>query len=171
MDQETLKDRIDLAESALGYKFTNEQTLLRALTRKAYAIESKQRKVPCKDQEVLSTLGDAVLRTVLVHSLVIRGCETPEMVTRLKIELEREEHLARVGTELNIGPLLLLGKGEARQGASEQPYVLAETIEALVGAIFLDGGYQEAEKRINAWFSHDIEVITASLEKRHAESI
>lgn len=171
MDQEPLKEKIKLAESALGYKFIHEETLLRALTRKAYAIESKQKKVPIDDQEVLSTLGDAVLRTVLVHSLVIRGCETPELVTRLKIELEREEHLARIGTELNIGPLLLLGKGEARQGASEQPYVLAETIEALVGAIFLDGGYHEAEKRICAWFRHDIEVITASLHRRQSETI
>ncbi len=77
MEQETLKDKVRLAESALGYKFINEDTLLRALTRKAFAIESKQRKVPCMDQEVLSTLGDAVLRTILVHSLVLRGCETP----------------------------------------------------------------------------------------------
>ncbi len=90
----------------------------------------------------------------------------PEVVTRLKIELEREEHLARIGAEMNIGPLLLLGKGEERQGASEQPYVLAETIEALVGAIFLDGGYLEAEKRVISWFKKDIDSITASINKK-----
>ncbi|MCX6693479.1 MAG: hypothetical protein NT074_02860 [Methanomicrobiales archaeon] len=139
-------------EGKIGYLFCQREPLTRALTRKAFANEQRQRKVPCEDQEIYATLGDAVLKTVLVDLLIRHGASTPDEITRRKRDLEREEVLARVGRELGIGPHIHLGVGERRQGADNEPYVLAETMEAIIGAIFIDGGYRAAEERITAWF-------------------
>jgi len=143
---------MDRLEEKIGYQFRDAALLTRALTRKAYANEQRQRNVPCEDQEVFCTLGDAVLKTVLIDLLIKSGACTPDLVTQRKKELEREENLAAVGKTIGIGPSIRLGKGEARQNAGEQPYVLAETMEAIIGAIFLDGGYCSAETRVREWF-------------------
>ena len=139
-------------EDSLDYKFNNRNLLERALTRKAFANEQGQRGISCEDQEIFCTLGDAVLKTVLIDLLIRNGVTTPDMITRRKIELEREENLAAIGRKINIGPFIRLGKGEAKHNAGEQPYVIAETLEAIVGAVFLDGGYICAEERIKEWF-------------------
>ncbi|HVP95385.1 MAG TPA: ribonuclease III domain-containing protein [Methanoregulaceae archaeon] len=139
-------------EEKLGYRFSDSSLLARALTRKAHANEQRQRNVPCEDQEVYCTLGDAVLKTVLIDLLIQSGASTPDIVTQRKKELEREENLASIGKKLDIGSSIRLGKGEIRQNAGEQPYVLAETMEAIIGAIFLDGGYSSAETCIKDWF-------------------
>ncbi len=139
-------------EDFLEYKFNNRRLLERALTRKAFANEQGQRGISSEDQEIYCTLGDAVLKTVLIDLLIRNGVTTPDMITRRKIELEREENLAVIGRKINIGPHIRLGKGEAKHNASEQPYVLAETLEAIIGAVFLDGGYICAEERIKEWF-------------------
>jgi ribonuclease-3 len=139
-------------EELLGYFFFDTSLLDRALTRKAYANEQRQRNTPCEDQEVLATLGDAVLKTILIDLLIRFGYTTPDTVTQEKKALEREELLAKVAMELEVGSFIRLGIGEQRQKAQEQPYVLAETLEALIGAIFLDGGYEAAEQRIKHWF-------------------
>ena len=144
--------RIISVEELLGYFFFDTSLLDRALTRKAYANEQKQRNCPCEDQEVLATLGDSVLKTVLIDLLIRSGFTTPDKVTQEKKALEREELLAKVAADLNLGEFIRLGLGEKRQKAQEQPYVLAETLEALIGAIFLDGGYEAAEQRIKHWF-------------------
>ena len=110
--------------------------------------------MPCEDQEVYCTLGDAVLKTVLIDLLIQSGADTPDIVTQRKKELEREENLAAIGKKIGISSLIRLGKGEIRQKAGEQPYVLAETMEAIIGAIFLDGGYSSAETCIRDWFGN-----------------
>ena len=139
-------------EDRLGFTFKNDRLLERALTRKAFANEQAQRGLPCEDQEIFCTLGDAVLKTVLIDLLIRNGVTTPDLITRKKIEMEREENLASIGRKIHIGPHIRLGKGEAKHQAGEQPYVLAETLEAIIGAIFLDGGYTSAEERISEWF-------------------
>jgi ribonuclease-3 len=140
-------------EACLDYKFHNPKLLERALTRKAFANEQGQRGIASVDQEIFCTLGDAVLKTVLIDLLIRNGVTTPDMITRRKIELEREENLATIGRKIQIGPFIRLGKGEEKHNAGEQPYVLAETLEAIIGAIFLDGGYSIAEDRIKDWFN------------------
>lgn len=145
---------MDTTEEKLGYRFSDNSLLTRALTRKAYANEQRQRNVPCEDQEVYCTLGDAVLKTVLIDLLIQSGADTPDIVTQRKKELEREENLAAIGKKIGISSSIRLGKGEIRQKAGEQPYVLAETMEAIIGAIFLDGGYSSAETCIRDWFGN-----------------
>ena len=139
-------------EKNLGYSFADKNLLNRALTRKAYALEQKQRNQDCEDQEVFRTLGDAVLKAVLVDLLIKSGCKTREEITSKKIRLEREETLANISQDLGIGPFIKLGVGEEKQKANEEPKVLAETLEALIGAIYLDGGYSVSKGVITKWF-------------------
>lgn len=139
-------------EDCLQYTFKDHLLLERALTRKAFANEQLQRGIFSQDQEIFCTLGDAVLKTVLIDLLIQDGISTPDMITRKKIELEREENLAHIARKIQIGPYIRLGRGESKHNAGEEPYVLAETLEAIIGAIFLDGGYYPAEERIKEWF-------------------
>ena len=139
-------------EEKLGYVFFDKSTLERAFTRKAHALEQRQKQIPCEDQEVFRTLGDAVLKTVLIDLLIRTGCSTRDELTQAKIQLEREENLAQVAESLGIGAFIRLGKGEVKHQADREPYVLAETVEALIGAIFMDGGYEAAQQCIKRWF-------------------
>jgi ribonuclease-3 len=133
-------------EDKLGYEFEKKELLDRALTRKAYALELKQQGQECEDQEVFRTLGDAVLKAILVDLLIQSGCSTREEITKKKEGLEREERLAEVGRDLGIGKFISLGAGEKKQKAEEEPKVLAETFEALIGAIYRDRGYDASKE-------------------------
>ena len=128
-------------EESLGYSFNDKSLLERALTRKARALEQKEQGQDLEDQEIFRTLGDAVLKPILVDLLIKEGCKTRDEITKKKIELEREGTLAEISRKLGIGPFIKLGVGEEKQNANEQPKVLAETLEALIGAIYRDGGY------------------------------
>lgn len=140
-------------EETIGYTFSNKNLLTRALTRKAYALELKQQNQECEDQEIFRTLGDAVLKTVLVDLLITKnGCKTREEITNKKKKLEREEGLAEISRNLGIGTSIRFGKGEKKQKADEEPYVLAETLEALVGAIYFDGGFEVSRETVIKWF-------------------
>jgi len=139
-------------EDALGYAFSDKNLLNRALTRKAYANEQKQQNKDIEDQEVFRTLGDAVLKTVLVDLLIKSGCKTREEITNRKMELESVEGLAKIGRKLGIGQYIKLGQGEIKQKANEKQYVLAETLEALIGAIYLDKGFEASREIIIRWF-------------------
>ncbi len=136
-------------EANLGYSFSDRGLLMRALTRKAYALEKGSKD---QDQEIFRTLGDAVLKAILVDLLINSGCKTREELTNKKKALERKESLAELGRELGIGDFILLGTGERKQRANEEPYVLAETLEAVIGAIYLDGGYESARETVAKWF-------------------
>jgi len=142
-------------ENDLGYSFKDKNLLIRALTRKAFALEQKQQKRDCEDQEIFRTLGDAVLKTVLVDLLILKsGCKTRDDITTRKKKLEREEGLVPISRELKIGASIRFGKGEIKQNAEEEPYVLAETLEAVFGAIYLDGGFDDSKKVITRLFEH-----------------
>lgn len=139
-------------EDALGYSFKNDTYLDRALTRKAYANEQKQQHKECEDQEIYRTLGDAVLKLALVDLLIISGSGTRDDITNGKKDLEREEMLARIAGDLGIGASIKLGIGEKKQRANNEPKVLAETLEAIIAAIYLDGGFEAAKRTIREWY-------------------
>jgi ribonuclease-3 len=139
-------------EEKLGYVFSDKRILTRALTRKAYALEQQHKQQGCEDQEVYRTLGDAVLKAILTEFLIRSGCKTRQEITVKKIELEREENLARISRELGVGHGLRLGVGEKQQRADKQPYVLAETLEAIIGGIYFDGGFSAARTTIRKLF-------------------
>lgn len=139
-------------EEALGYSFKNPAYLDRALTRKAYANEQKQQHKECEDQEIYRTLGDAVLKLVLVDKLIKSGFDTRDDITLKKKDLEREETLADISRNLGIGQAIKLGIGEKKQRAETEPKVVAETLEAIIAAIYYDGGFEAAKETISKWF-------------------
>jgi len=143
-------------EENLGYHFRNPALLTRALTRKAFANEEGQQGRQHEDQEILRTLGDAALKAAFVDLLVRSHYPTPDAISREKENLERHEALAGIAVQIGIGPSIRLGAGEKKQGAEKEPYVLAETLEAVIGAIYLDGGCEAARNAVMRWFSNRI---------------
>jgi len=127
-------------ETILGYQFTDRQLLERALIHSSYGAESS-----AKNYETLEFLGDAVLDLVL-SDLMMR--EHPDFaegdLTRLRAALANASHLADVAGRLGLGAWLRLGKGEEQNGGREKESILAACYEAVLGAVFLDGGYEAA---------------------------
>src|SRR5659263_654107 len=104
-------------EENLGYKFKNKSLLDRALTRKAFALEQHQQNNECEDQEIYRTLGDAVLKAVLIDLLIKSGWSRRGDITSKKKSREREEGLGEIRKRIGVGSFLKLGKGEEQQKA------------------------------------------------------
>ena len=143
-------------EENLGYRFRDPALLTRALTRRAYAEEERQKGRYLEDQEILSTLGDAALKAAFVDLLVRAHYPTQDTITRARETLERHDALAGIALQIGIGPSIRLGAGEKREGAGEDPPVLAETLEAVIGAIYLDGGCEAARHAVMRWYGNRI---------------
>jgi len=126
--------------SELGYVFAQPQLLLRALTHRSYNSEHNER---------LEFLGDSVLGCVISKYLYSQYPQLTEgELSRLRSNLVKEETLVLFAQQLNLGSLLHLGEGERKSGGFRRPSILADAMEALLGAIFLDGGYAAAEQTV-----------------------
>lgn len=140
-------------EEKLGYFFFDKRILARSLTRKAYAMEQSE---PCADQAAYSLLGSALIDTVLTEWLVRAGCNSqPEIVLR-KIELRQVENLARIGQELEISYRIKRSAAEKQQTIDEQLDMLAETVEAAIAGIYVDGGYSAARQTVHRLFKLEL---------------
>ncbi|MBN1946073.1 MAG: ribonuclease III [Bradymonadales bacterium] len=134
----------DRLEEGIGYRFARAELLLQALTHPSFAYESGADGTP--DNQRLEYLGDAVLGLVIAKALYERYPELPEgRLSRLKAALVCEETLVQIAVELELGRFMRLGKGEYATGGASKPSILADGLEALLGAIFLDGGYRPVE--------------------------
>lgn len=142
-------------EKKLGYHFQNRAYLQKALIHSSYAFEQDRQRQ--QDNETLEFLGDAVLDLTVGHALFRNFPDMREGdLTRLRAALVNERHLARMATGLDLGRYLLLGKGEEVNLGREKASILSCALEAVAGAIFLDGGYVAAsefvERHFNPWF-------------------
>lgn len=130
-------------EARLGHRFADRTLLVQALTHRSHANESRDPTVV--DNERLEFLGDAVLDLVIGQQLFLRDGEANEgELSRQRAELVSEARLAAVARDLELGNCLLLGRGEARSGGRSKESLLANALEALLGAVFLDAGYATA---------------------------
>jgi ribonuclease-3 len=143
-------------EENLGYQFKDPALLTRALTRKAFANEEREKGRHHDDQEILSFLGDAVLKAVFVELLVRAHYPAPDAITQVKENLVRHDALAGFASQIGIGPSIRVGAGEKAHGTEMDPFVLAETLEAIIGAIYLDGGFGAARESIIRWYGDRI---------------
>jgi ribonuclease III len=143
-------------EENLGYRFRDPALLKRALTRRSFAEEERQKDRYHEDQEILSTLGDAALKAAFVDLLVRAHYPTQDAITRARETLERHDALAGIAQQIGIGPSIRLGAGERMQEAEKEPSVLAETLEAIIGAIYLDGGCEAARNAVMRWYGNRI---------------
>lgn len=155
----TLESLIDKKRSALaelenrlGYQFKDLHLLQVALIHSSFSFE--QGKTIGRDNETLEFLGDAVLDLAVAVALYKRFPEMNEgSLTQLRAALVQEGHLAEMAREIELGQHLLLGKGEDASEGRRKASILSGTLEAVVGAIFLDGGYEAAEAIVNRHFT------------------
>ncbi|MBW2120659.1 MAG: ribonuclease III [Deltaproteobacteria bacterium] len=147
---------LELVQVRLGYRFRNEELLNQAVTHRSYAHENPGHGL-C-DNERLEFLGDAVLNAVTSHLVMSRFPDKPEgELTRIRSSVVSKRALARVAREVGLGEFLLLGKGEDRTGGRGKASILADSYEAVVGAVYLDGGYQGAFEMLQAHLSGRLE--------------
>ncbi len=130
-------------ESKIGLSFKNKDLLKKAFTHRSYLNENKNSGL--EHNERLEFLGDAVLELVATRFLFDKYPKKPEgELTALRSALVNSVMLAEVASELNFGEFLLLSRGEAKDTGRARQYILANTYEALVGALYLDSGYDSA---------------------------
>lgn len=149
----------------LGHQFNDETLLTLALTHKSYANERGENLGPTvhTDNERLEFLGDAVLDLALAQTLMMRFAQDPEgSLSRKRASLVNEETLAGLARELQLDSLIRLGRGEIKTGGLQKPRILASTLEALLGAVFLDGGYASAVQMVQTLFASRLEEISQS---------
>lgn len=131
-------------QNNLGYHFKNPALLARALTHSSYANE---RHVDTGDNERLEFLGDSVLGFITAEYLFANHRDFPEgELTKLRAYAVCEKSLFSYAEEIGLGHYLKLGKGEERTGGRTRPSVLSDAFEAVIAAIYLDGGIDEAKK-------------------------
>jgi ribonuclease-3 len=137
-------ERIARAESLLGRTFRDRALLLRALTHRSYAHEAK-RLANDAHNERLEFLGDAVLSLVSAEALLAHSPSADEgELSRRRAAFVSELALALAAVEVGLGDLLRMGRGQEREGGGGLPSLLADAIEAVIGAAYLDGGLDAA---------------------------
>lgn len=120
----------------VGHRFHDPALLRRALTHRSHGSAHNER---------LEFLGDSVLNCAIALELYRRFPQLPEgELSRLRAHLVNQDTLSTVARRFGVGAILLLGEGELRSGGCERPSILADSVEAVVGAVFLDGGYDAA---------------------------
>lgn len=136
--------RFDALQQRLGYRFTQQKLLGRALTHRSAGADHNER---------LEFLGDAVLSTAVSAMLYERFGESDEGdLTRVRAHLVREESLHRVALAVGLPDVIRLSDGEARGGGAQRASILADALEAVIGATFLDGGFEPAQALVRRLF-------------------
>jgi ribonuclease III len=138
-------DALAALQQRLGHRFGSSELLTRALTHRSAGAEHNER---------LEFLGDAVLQTAVSALLYERfaGSDEGDM-TRVRAHLVREDSLARAALALGLPEVLRVSEGEARGGGARRPSILADCLEALIGATFVDGGYAPAQALVLRLFA------------------
>ncbi|MCG8599480.1 MAG: ribonuclease III [Verrucomicrobiales bacterium] len=148
---------MDSLEARIGYSFSNASLLKEALTHPSLAYETKRRHF---DNQRLEYLGDAVIQLILTDELYhLFPTFSEGKLTKMRSRLVSRDGLMRFAEKIDLGSELLLGKGEAASGGSSRPSNLADALEALAGAIYLDGGFEKSRQFILNNFREFIEEI------------
>lgn len=134
-------------QNKIGYQFKNPALLNEALTHSSYANEHKSQHI--KYNERLEFLGDSVL-SIVVSDYIYKNCpELPEgELTKLRASLVCEKSLYEFAKKIDLGNYLILSKGERNNGGADRPSILSDAFEALIAAIYIDGGIEPASKHI-----------------------
>lgn len=135
---------LDALQSRLRYRFARPALLARALTHRSFSADHNER---------LEFLGDSVLGQVVAHMLYDALDELPEGdLSRVRAQLVRQDSLHRLAVDLGLPALLRLGEGELRSGGQRRPSILADALEAVIGAVYLDGGHEAASALVRRLF-------------------
>ncbi|MDQ3811016.1 MAG: ribonuclease III [Chloroflexota bacterium] len=154
---ESSSPAVSALQRSLGYTFKDVLLLQSALVHSSYVNERPGRGL--ESNERLEFLGDAVLGVVVAHRLYdVRPDSAEGELTVVRAWLVRQSTLARWARQVGLGPYLLLGRGEARGGGRERPALLSRGFEALIGAIYLDGGLDAAREMLIPFVDRELQV-------------
>ena len=157
----TSRDLKGLADR-LGYQFRDQQLLRQALTHRSAGQANNER---------LEFLGDAVLDLVIGEELFLRFSQATEgELTRLRASLVKGKTLAAIAGDLSIGESLLLGAGEKKSGGSRRESILADGLEAILGAIYLEAGLDVCRQRVRHWFHDRLTAVTLEVDEKDAKT-
>ncbi len=155
-----LNEKLPQLEKMLGVEFKSKELLLNACVHSSFVNEHHDEGV--ENNERLEFLGDAVLELVTTEYLFAKFPENEEgVLTSLRAALVKGPHLADVALALGIGPFLLLSHGEEKSAGREKKYILANTMEAIIGALYLDQGFDAAKHFVNRVILTNLEAIIA----------
>lgn len=139
-----MADALAALQDRLHYRFTDPRLLARALTHRSFSAEHNER---------LEFLGDSVLNLAVAALLYQRLKDLPEGdLSRVRANLVKQDTLHQLAVDLGLPGMLRLGEGEARSGGHKRPSILADALEALIGAVHLDAGYPAAEALVHRLF-------------------
>lgn len=138
-------DPLAALQERLQHRFQDSRLLARALTHRSFSAEHNER---------LEFLGDSVLNLAVAALLFDRLKDLPEgELSRVRANLVKQDTLHRLAVGLALPGLVRLGEGEARSGGEKRPSILADALEAVIGAVYLDAGYPAAEKLVHRLFA------------------
>jgi len=141
--------RLTALQNRLGYRFTQPDLLTRAVTHRSFGVDHNER---------LEFLGDVVLSLAISDLLFERFAGSDEGdLTRVRAHLVREDSLHKVAVLIGLPEVLRLSEGEARGGGAQRPSILADALEAVIGAAYRDGGFEAAQALVQRLFGEVIE--------------
>lgn len=147
----------------LPYRFVNVSLLTQALTHRSFSAQNNER---------LEFLGDGALNFIIAQQLFKRFQALAEGdLSRLRAQLVKEATLCEIAQSLDVGAALKLGEGELKSGGWRRPSILADAFEALVGAVYLDGGYAEAEAMVITLFAEKLATIDPNVIDKDPKSL
>ncbi len=147
---------LNLLERQIGYAFRDKKLFRQAMIHSSYANEHRLAKSECNER--LEYLGDAVLELICSDYLFRNYPDKPEgEMTKLRASIVCEPTLALCAEELKLGEYLLLGKGEEATGGRLRPSIVSDAMEALIGAVYLDGGFDSAKEFVCRYVLDDVE--------------
>ncbi len=149
-ENETIKE----FQEKIGYKFKNEKLIIEALSHSSYANECKKQR---KNNERLEFLGDSVLSVIVSDYIFEHFKHLPEgELTKLRASLVCEQALFDFSKKIDLGKYIFLGKGEEITGGRERPSIVSDAFEAVIAAIYLDGGLNVASKYVLSFIPEDV---------------
>ncbi|MBM3350716.1 MAG: ribonuclease III [Betaproteobacteria bacterium] len=146
----------------LGYCFKNESLLTQALTHRSFGASNNER---------LEFLGDGALNFVIANQLYQRFPKSPEGdLSRMRAQMVKEATLSDIATSLHLGDALKMGEGELKSAGWRRPSILADALEAIIGAIYLDGGFAHAESFVLELYAARFKMIDPKAVDKDAKS-
>ena len=153
---------VSALQQSLGYCFRDRELLYRALTHRSYGISHNER---------LEFLGDSVVNCIIAQVLYQKFPELPEgELSRLRASLVSEPALANLAEQIDLGSALSLGEGELKSGGRQRPSILSDSLEALIGAAFVDGGFDAACQAVLHVFKASLETIDPATSGKDAKT-
>jgi ribonuclease-3 len=149
-------------ESALGHEFADSSLLSLALTHRSYGSSNNER---------LEFLGDSILNFLIADALYQQfpACREGDL-SRMRSGLVKGETLAELAREFDLGEYLLLGSGELKSGGHRRESILADTVEALIAAIYFDAGMERCKERVLQWYASRLQAITSESNHKDAKT-